>query len=363
MQFEDDEVLFDAPVKEKKKTLLEDLDSVSSVDEINSSLAPSAYLARQFAKDKKKKKDKEEYAERELSDTPTLETDADVSWLDTISNFKSDRKKKKKKRDFSGFEIDEDGNLIPATMNEKGKKKKGKHKKHKGPINYNKEFATEQALLKDMYARQAKFADNLQSKYDAMNNSKSSARGIGKFTTDLIEGLNSARNSQLSILKEQIALKGKIADLRIKEHKEFGEGADSGSDSSAYASAFVQELIRSGRKEALGVGEPFAYEPPVSMGDNPDNEDLSQQLYDIFDENNDGPTYADFEHRGVQVYVVVDNDGRYKFEARDMDGNTVDDYELPTKTEQGMSFNKTDMMARDTYGRTYPMIISDDPIE
>ncbi len=346
MLLDKDEIIYDADPP-KKKSVIDDLDALDDMDsDIASAMAPSKFQVRQFSEDKPKKKKSETV---DVSESMP-DDDADSDWLDSVSSFKVPKKKKlKHAKGFSGFEVDENGNIV------KGQKKKGKHKNKNGPTNYRKEFETEENMLRTLYMDQSKFTDSLQKKYDAMNGTKSSARGIGKFTTDLIEAISTARSTQLSIVKEKIALKSKIADLGMKERKEFGGGNDSMADNSAYASSFMNEILRTGHKTIL---EDVNTAVDSGIEDTPvDGDSISQELFDDAEGEPISP-FIEMENQNVKVYVICHNDGEWEFEARTPDGMPVDNYPLPTKTK--MTFNKSTMMATDAHGRRFPLDIADD---
>lgn len=347
MLYDEDLIIYDSEAP-RKKSIVDELDELDEMD-IGSAMAPSKFKVRQYSEEKGKKKKKSETID--VSDFNSPDDDSvDPDWLDSVSSFKVPKKKKlKHAKNFSGFEIDENGDIV------KGKKKKGKHKNKKGPTNYRKEFETEATMLRTLYTDQSKFTDSLQKKYDAMNSTKSSARGIGKFTTDLIEAISTSRNTQLSIVKEQISLKSKIADLSMKERKEFGGGSDIMADTSAYASSFMSEILRTGHKTILeGVDTSGSY----NIDDAPiDGDAIAQELIDGVDGESVSP-FIEYEDQNVKVYVVCHNNGEWEFEARLPDGNVVPDYPLPSRTK--MSFNKSMMIATDAHGRRYPLDIADD---
>lgn len=341
--------------KSKTDDLLFALTSVSEDALQPQSSVVNRVVAKREEKDKRKKL--EELADNEdavAANTPTPESDADTEWLDSIMAYGLSKKKKKRKidsKEFMGFDIDENGVVSK-------RKKKGKKKKKGGLTDFNKEFETEANMLRTLYIDQAKFTDSLQKKYDAMNNSKSSARGIGKFTTDLINSITTARNTQVSIVSKSIDLKKSIADMSFKEKKEFGDNSANTNDNSMYASSFMKELLNTGRNNVVGMD---GSSPALNAEETYDSDELVNELSNAMGEQSSEPDFIDFENMDVTVYVVVDDSGAYKFEARDKDGNCVPDYPLPNKSK--MSFNRSTMMATDNYGRKYPLEISDSDLD
>lgn len=341
MNFEDDEFVYDVHKGKnkasKKSKMLDDISQFECAEPV----LPSAYVINRFTEgSQKKKKDKSPKKEVEVEVQPS----GDSEWLDAILDFKMPKKKDMKKKsvkDFLGFDIDDDGNPVK-------KKKKGKHKGGQ-QTNYRKEFESESTMLRNLYLEQSKFTDSLQKKYDAMNNTKSSARGIGKFTTDLIEEITAARSATLQIVKEQIALKKNIADLTMKERKEFGVGDSLNSDNAMYASTFMNELLKAGRSSILGAsGSSY----PSYDSEQADPEALTQELIDSLPEGTEAvPSYIQHENDNVEIVVIVSEDGTYRFEARTGDGDVLDDYELPAKSK--MQFNYSTHIATDYFGRKY----------
>ena len=343
--------------KEKKKNkasdLLLDLTSISEEILQPSSSVVNKIVAQKDEKEKKKKRKEEKLFEKSAAEDQ--DEPENNEWLDMILSYGTqDSKIKKKKynsKDYLDVDFDEDGTV-------KKKKKKGKKKKGKGLTDFNKEFETEANMLRTLYVEQSKFTDSLQKKYDAMNNSKSSARGIGKFTTDLINSITTARNTQLSIVAKNMDLKKTIADLTFKEKKEFGDPDAIGNDNNMYASSFMKELLSNGRGNIVGSSDSFGN---IDGNEVYDSEELINELQDSFGESQSNERdFIDFENMDVQVFVVVDDNGSYKFEARDKDGNVVPEYPLPNKSK--MSFNKSTMIATDNYGRKYPLEVSDSDI-
>lgn len=354
MSYDEDVFELNVKKKDKKKKKTDDLIfELTSVSE--DPLQPSSSIVTRLAnqKEEKHKKKKAKLApQHDDDDVDSNENTENVEWLDSILEYGSKGGKRKGKKyqskDYLGVEFDEDGNVTH-------KKKKGKKKNKKGLTDYHKEFETEASMLRSLYVDQSKFTDSLQKKYDAMNGTKSSARGIGKFMNDLIMSITSARSTQLSIVAKTMDLKKTIADLSFKEKKEFGDPDASTNDNAMYASSFMKELLTTGRSNVVGSSEPIVDDNEVMNSD-----DLIDGIDSEYDDDS-GHDFIDFENMNVKVYVIVDDSGAYRFEARDEDGNVVPGYPLPNKSK--MSFNRSTMMATDNYGRKYPLEVSDTEID
>lgn len=322
-----DELILNAKKKNKCQKV------ISGFDEIDNIILPSSIQVKEPEKKVKKKKEF-------VDDTS--------EWLDELMTFTAPKPKKKKGKTFKGF-ID---------SNEKSVAKKKKGKKDGELKDYYKEFEPELALLRSLYAQQSKFTDNLQKKYDAMEGAKSTARGVGKFTTDLITAINVARSTTLQIVDKTISTKEKIANLTVKERKEFGSKTNSEHENNAaFASTYLQQMINAGRNNVLNGGyvQP-ENSAPVDYSDI-SGEELFSSLEDSMGENTRDSSvdaFLKYENSNVEVCVVRDADGEWEFIALDQDGKSVDDYPLPFKCK--MSFNPSIGRAISEFGEKYRLI-------
>ena len=277
--------------------------------------------------------------------------DADLNFAFESAKKKKKKKKKNKKKfnDIFGFNDDDEDS--------EGKKKK----KDGQPINHKKEFDAELTLLRSMQVEQSKFVDSLQKKYDQLENSKSSARSIGKLTTDLINSITTARSTNLQIINAMISTKKSIADMNFKERKEFGSSNSSENASIVnYASTYLKTMMDAGRSNIAN--------PSDNNSQGYDSVDDDDDLFDgindsLGDENRSDETlsYLKYENRGVKVNVIWHDDlsdddpNKYEFQAVDKDGVVLDDYPLPDHTR--MSINRSTSIATDLYGNKYRLIV------
>ena len=271
--------------------------------------------------------------------------DAENEWLTTISNFKTEKLKKSKRSRrgtglFDYYEKDKKG-------------KKGKKKKKGELTDYNKEFEHESALLKNLLIDQNKFVDSLQQKYNLMENTKSAQRGVGKFTTDLIESINSGRTLSMHLVDKLISTKKTIADLSMKEKKEL-KASQNGDleDLNAYSANFLKQMLNEGRGSLMGENYDMTVEDsdPDSLFDTLQNELGDSDL--INDEEVD--KYLQYENEGVTVYLIEDSvNNEMWFEARNNKGESLDDYPLPKL--EGININRITNIATDKYSRKYPV--------
>ena len=241
-------------------------------------------------------------------------------------------------------------------------KKKKKKNKDKTIVNHKKDFEPEMMILRNLQLEQDKFVDSLQKKYDQMENTKSTARGVGKYTTDLINTITSARATSLQIVDKIISTKKTIADLDFKERKEFGSNNNSEQTNLAnYASTYLKQMMTVGRNNV--VGEQGSYS--VDDIDSEDTDDLFSSIDESLgetDRSDEVDRYLKYENDNIEVKVVWHDDvsddditKKYDFIAEDPEGNIIDDYPLPEKTK--MSINRSTGMATDLYGTKYKLIV------
>ena len=365
MEYIKDTIIFDShsvALSDRKRRLINRLEEIE--DDEEEVTLPSKLVEKKSKKEKKNKKDKINEVLKatfgdESSDKPKKDKDEDTDdWESALDIFRlpSSSSRKKKKRSFS---------LEDLT----GKKKKKKKKKKGALKTYKSEFAEELALLKNLQMEQDKFTKSLQRRYDQLENSKSNARGISKYTTDLIISINNARSTSMQVIDKIISTKAKIADLDFKERKEFGKGNDGETDNmSNYASTYLKEVITAGR-DNLNVGS-YDY---VTDGDvdgifDSIESNLSDEDATYYDPELNKPReaeadkYLKYENMDVKVHVVYkdeakdDDPDKYEFVAIDKNGDIVEDYPLPTDTSS-MGVNLSTKIATDKYGAKYPLII------
>ena len=70
-----------------------------------------------------------------------------------------------------------------------------------------------------------RFTDSLQKEYDAIKSVKSSARGVSKQMSDLIENITEARSLSMQLVDKHVNVKKQIAELNIKQKEKFGKNA------------------------------------------------------------------------------------------------------------------------------------------
>ena len=327
-------------IAKRKKNLLDDL---CAIDEPEVTTLPSDIILK-HKKDKESKKElkkalKEEKKAEEFSDYD------DDGWMATLTSFEAPITKKKTKSLFDGIG---------------GKKKKKKKKGKAGePVNYKKEFEPEMALLRNLQYEQDKFVSSLQKKYDQMESTKSTARGVGKFTTDLIMSITSARGLSRQLVGDIIAAKKNIADLDFKERKEFGSKLNGENDSAAYASNFLKQMMSVSRVDQSSDGGVDIED----IGDNTEDlfDSISESLGET-DRSEDVKKYLQYENENPIIKVIYhedkedsdDLDELYDFVAYSESGKILDDYPKPAKTK--LQINRNTGTCIDKYGNKYQII-------
>ena len=233
-----------------------------------------------------------------------------------------------------------------------GKKKKKKKKKDKGNelIDYKKEFAPEATLYKNLLIDQTRFTQDLQNEYNNIKSVKGTNRGVSKQLTDLIMNITSARSLAMQLVDKQVAIKKQVADLNIKQKKEFGLGNESSENMGEFGSNYLKQIINSRNVFAGNDGD-------GTISDYDDDE-ISLTLRDSLDEdeNSESNMYLKYENQNVTVHVVIINNDvdNYEFIAKNEDGDVLHDYPLPLKTS--IAVNKSTNIATDSYGKKYHII-------
>ena len=339
-EYELSEIMFNTKaVAKREKNILDELDSIDdSVSTLPSDIMSKRREDKQSKKELKKALKQEKKVE-ELADT-------DDTWMSTLTTFTAPSTKKKTKNLFEGIGV---------------KKKKKKKKQQAGELtNFKKEFEPELALLRSLQYDQDKFVTSIQKKYDQMENTKSTARGVGKFTTDLIQSITSARSLSKQLVTDIISTKQKIAELSMKEKKDFGKNLSGQTDDAAYASNFLKQMMGMNRVDQA-TGEGYS-------------DDISDDVSDIFDgitENlGEGNRSKDSEimlkwepfHPVTKVLYRSDKEGTddmdelYDFVTYTDYGDGDEIPEYPHQIKTRLQVNKDTKIAKDAYGVSYPVV-------
>lgn len=310
---------YELPV-DRKKRLFDELDEIDTFDDPTA----STFLVSNTKREDKEKK-------KASADPVDEEVDNAGLWLATLSDLSLRKIKGRAPKNF---------------LNPKEKKKKKKHNKN-DPKNFKKEFEPEVALVDNLLIEQTRFVDSLQQKYDRMEGLKSTARGMGKFTTDLISNINQARQLAAQLVDKKISVKKTIADLEMKERKEIGAALNDSEDLNNYAATFLKNIMSS-RADIAGYGGDISIE---DVDDSTVGDVLESSIDD--ERSADVAAYLKYENAGVKVICLVNPDDLddYEFIAETKDGEILTDYPLPDLN--GITLNRSTMIATDAYGQKY----------
>lgn len=312
------------PSRYKKEDALRDLDDLES----SSFLLPSNLIKSDIVAKKEEPKEVED-------------TYYDGEWMETLAALRTEKKRYKHLDDLFG-------------ESSGGKKKKKKKKNKDGPIDHSDDFEKEISLLQDILRDQTKLSDSLQETYNTLNRQKSNARGVGKFTTDLISTLNTSRSLCKDTVKEIAGIKKTIAELNMKERDKFGamNGADS-EDMGQFASSYLKKIMGANSDLSGGSNE-FGIDDVDSADDFFTDMDFNMRSSEDFvDRSSDAEKYLKYENQKVTVKVLFDEENDTKeFVAINEDGEVVDDYPLPT-TINTLSINRSTGIATDKFGQKF----------
>lgn len=233
-----------------------------------------------------------------------------------------------------------------------GKKKKKKEKNKDELTDYNKEFETEAALLRNLMIDQSHFVESLQRQYDFLSSNKSSSRGVNKNLTDLISNITAGRSLTSQLVDKQISLKKTIADLSMKEKKELrGNSLADGENLADFASSYLKHMINERQRYINGGSSDIGEYNIDEMSDIVTDNLMSDDQYEERPEEVE--KYLKYENDNIEVFVYVNqNDPEdYEYVALNGDGEEVIDYPLPLKNT--LSLNRSTNIATDAFGQKY----------
>ena len=314
------------PERSKPKSLVDEYDDL----ELEQPMSFNQFRPSETKKDEK------------ASEISKADEYTEDDWADVLAQFKTPKVKTTKSYKNSD---------VYSLLHGEGKKKKKKKKEKEGPKDYYEDFAPEIGLLQNMLKDSTSFTEDLQKRYYALSNSRSSARGVGKFTTDLITSINQARDGSVKLINTIASLKKNVIDLNMKERKEAGDanGEDS-EDIAAYSASFLKKLIQQDRSDALLYGD--------STPTNADEDDLFENINDALGDLNrpdEVDTYLKYENRDVQKIAFVNKDtNEYEIKAIAGDtGEELPDYPIPEIAH--LDINPSTEVAVDEYHTKYPI--------
>lgn len=311
--------------KRSADSILDDLDVIDSSSEVMS-------ISSFRPKKNSKKEDIQETAKPDDSD----------DWLETLASFKPEPIRASRARGGSGLFDYEDRDT-------RRKKKKGKKGKVDEGPDYSKEFEPEVKILQNILEDQLRFVNSLQRRYDTVESTKSAARGVGKFTTDLINAINQGRSASVQTANSVVSVKKTIADLKIKANKDKVEGI--GEDMGSYSSQFLKKILNQSRQDLSAYGGEV-----VPVDGDPD--DIFAGIEGSLSDEERPDEVEKYMKYGtdVDLAVCIDRETKdYEFVARNrVTGEIIPDY--PTPTVSKLEINDSTNMASDEWYNKYPII-------
>lgn len=337
-----------------KSQLINDLQSVTST---GNDVTFLNFEPKKEKKKKKKSKKKDsdisllingQYVD--LTDSPITESNLtdenEETTIDTLNLIDSDSI-------FFGDD-DEDDEFVGIV-----KTQKGGYSKLKSDENiYKKEFSEELVLLYNLLDELNSFDKKLNRKVEGLDSTR--ARGMSKYTNDLIQSLLTCKTNKLQVLKEISNIKKTIVDLKMKDQK--GNKGDSENSPEIMASSYLNQILGMGRNTFLKNINGAAMQPSV-RGLNFDEEDDFDELLDKKLEDGTGRSdeiekYVKYESLEPKICVkkFIDT-GDWEFIVMDKFNREIPDYPTPNpETVIPMKFSDDGVMATDKHGRSYKVI-------
>lgn len=241
------------------------------------------------------------------------------------------------------------GLMDPDAM---GGNKKRKKKKKDEATDYEEKFSPELSLLRDLLRDQTAFVNTAQRTYNAMQAQKSSARGVGKYTTDLMGQINSGRSLAKDLIQSIIGTKKTIAELSLKERERLAKAMGVDSDElTSWSSSFLKTLVSKDR---------VALEQEIGgIEDLESDEDLFAAIDgNIGDtEESESQKYLKYEHLKPEVRArYIQSTGDTEFYAVSEDGDMIDDYPVPAPGTK-LDVNASTGIGTDEFGRKFSVDI------
>lgn len=245
--------------------------------------------------------------------------------------------------------------------------------KKKKKRNYNKEFAPELAMLKNIVAEQNRFNADLQRRYsNAAGPNTRDAMPLNKNLVELAAVINSGRSNSLSLLREIGSLKKSISDLYMKQAKldadlGNGSGGVDSNDLALLGSSIMNNSIdnvfmpNTPTTNSSMSMQPSSMANPSIVPSNAQTQIVSPQVVSTFDPNTWGGmdhidvTSAQFEaipHTVVVEYHQSEDKTRFKAIRND----TKEELQgCPVPTCAIKTIDTKNGMAKDEFDQVYPL--------
>lgn len=338
-----------------KSQLINELQSVTSTSN------DVSFLNFDIKKEKKKKKKSKKKESNisllingqyvDLSDSPITESDHTEenheNTIDTLNLIDSDAI-------FFGDD-DDDDEFVGIVKTQKG----GYNKLKSDDNIYKKEFSEELVLLYNLLDELNSFDKKLNRKVEGLDSTK--ARGMSKYTNDLIQSLLTCKTNKLQVLKEISNIKKTIVDLKMKDQK--NNKSDSENSPEIMASSYLNQILGMGRNKFLKSLNNVDNSSNMTNGLNFEEDDDFDELLDSKLESGTGRSdelekYVQYESLEPKICVkkFIDT-GDWEFIVMDKFNREIPDYPTPNpETVIPMKFGDDGVMATDKHGRSYKVI-------
>lgn len=222
-----------------------------------------------------------------------------------------------------------------------------------------KAFSSSEKRLNDLLTEISRDKLNIQKDIDQL---RSMTRGKNfKALSDLNSAKTSFHTTQLQAIKELNAIKKAEFDMRMKERAaKMTSGGDASSDISTTT---IRSLFGAGRNDIVNAAGGYSKVSgaigntigEIYNTDMTDDEIEDKYFADEKEEETDGDKFLEYEGRGVEYTLLVDDDNSpIEVVAKDRDGNVIPDYPMPSNVEQlQFNINMTTQSAEDELHRKY----------
>lgn len=287
----------------------------------------------------------------DLSDSPMTESnhteESHENTIDTLNLIDSDSI-------FFGDD-DDDDEFVGIVKTQKG----GYNKLKSDDNIYKKEFSEELVLLYNLLDELNSFDKKLNRKVEGLDSTR--ARGMSKYTNDLIQSLLTCKTNKLQVLKEISNIKKTIVDLKMKDQK--NTKTDSDSSPEIMASSYLNQILGMGRNKFINTINSTAMQSTMTNGLNFEDDDDFDELLDSKLESGTGRSeeiekYVKYESLEPKICVkkFIDT-GDWEFIVMDKFNREIPDYPTPNpETVTPMKFGDDGVMATDKHGRSYKVI-------
>ena len=223
-----------------------------------------------------------------------------------------------------------------------------------------KTFSASEKRLKDLYDEIARDKINIQKDIDQLRGMQ---RGKNyKALSDLNSSKTSYHSTQLQAIKEMNAIKKTEFEMRMKERAAKMASSTGGGDD--ISTNTIRSLFGAGRNDIINAAGGYSKVSGATgntinqsfVDDDMSDEEIEEKYFsDEPEEYSDGDKFLEYEGKGVEYTLLVDDDNNpIEVVAKDRDGNVIPDYPMPTNVDQlQFSVNMTTQSAEDELHRKY----------